>query len=164
MGLSFLNFKKGHSYTFDKNSILRYVLEFDESQIPLDLSKGFGAKHKAMKMNMNQLYQNGGKLEKMELAWRIHTTLALAVLSIVAFNFSDYSLCRKNSLMVYFASLFTVILYYTLLMMIRARAQTYPMDVHIHFAYSLAHLVAIGFGWVAYKAVKALKVTYRMKK
>ena len=156
-GISFIHFKKGKSYTFDKNNALRYVLEFDESQIPLDLSKGFGSKHKVMKMSTDKLYGNAGKAEKTELAWRIHMVIPMGILVLVSFIFADYLACRRHPTVVYGITLIVTISYYVLLMMVRSKAQILVDSGYLHVAYGGAHMAAITMGLMGSTAIKYLK-------
>ncbi|MEC8882388.1 MAG: LptF/LptG family permease [Pseudomonadota bacterium] len=156
-GISFIRFKNGKSYTFDKNSALRYVLEFDESQIPLDLSKGFGSKHKVMKMSADKLYGNPGRGEQTELAWRIHMALPMGILVMVSFIFADYLSCRRHPAMVYGFTLIVTISYYVLLMMVRSKAQTFVNLGHLHMAYGATHMAAIILGLMGSKTIKYFK-------
>ena len=156
-GISSIRFEKGKSYTFDKNSALRYVLEFDESEIPVDLSKSFGSKHRVMKMTADKLYGNPGKAEQTELAWRIHMALPMGVLVMVSFILSDYLACRRHPAMVYGFTLIVAISYYVLLMLVRSKAQTFVDLGQLHLAYGAAHMAAIALGLMGSKAIKYLK-------
>ena len=143
LAISFVN---GQSYAFDAQNYLKYAITFDDSQVPLVLTKG-RVDMQLDHLTNNQLMRSDSIQANRLLAWRLHLSLTALGLTAVALIMVDYLTCRKHSSRVYIVSGLLAFAYYMSLLIVKQKAGLLPGNM-VHLAYLVCHISTILLSWL----------------